>query len=156
MPSLATQKTAALARLAIYLPAATEPQLTSPELDALLAANLRANVWVATTAYVHGDKVTPTSRNGHVYTVLTAGTSAATEPTWTVGDGSTVTDGTVTWQEVGEDWENVYDIRAAIESGWMQKAAKVSELYAEGGEQMQQVFDHCIKMAVKFRSVKIA
>lgn len=46
--------------------------------------------------------VVPTVDNGHAYRVLVAGTShASTEPTWPTGDGATVTDNTVTWQETG-------------------------------------------------------
>lgn len=56
--------------------------------------------WAATTAKILGDRVEPTTPNGYVYSVTTAGTTSGTEPaTWPVtGIGSsTVTDGTVTW-----------------------------------------------------------
>lgn len=59
--------------------------------------------WETGTAYSLGATVEPTSPNGFVYRVTTAGTShATTEPTWpTSGVGSTVTDGTVTWTLLG-------------------------------------------------------
>lgn len=56
--------------------------------------------WTVATAYILGDRVEPTTPNGFVYVVTTAGTShASVEPTWpTTGIGSsTVVDGTVTW-----------------------------------------------------------
>jgi Tfp pilus assembly protein PilX len=43
------------------------------------------------------------SSNGHIYRCITAGTSAATQPTWPTGSGATVTDGGVTWRESGSD-----------------------------------------------------
>lgn len=63
--------------------------------------------WQSGHAYVVGDLITPTTRNLHVYRVTTAGTSGATEPTWTTGTGTTVTSGTgptaVTFTEHGAD-----------------------------------------------------
>lgn len=56
-----------------------------------------ANAWAASTAYSLGAAVRPTTRNNYVYEVTTAGTSAATEPTWPTTAGNTVTDNTVTW-----------------------------------------------------------
>jgi type IV pilus assembly protein PilY1 len=53
--------------------------------------------WAASTAYAVGNVRRPTTANGYVYTVKTAGTSAATQPTWPTADGGTVTDGTVVW-----------------------------------------------------------
>jgi hypothetical protein len=52
------------------------------------------------TAYVVGDVVVPATPNDHWYMATVAGTSAGTAPTWPT-DGSTVTDGTVTWQDMG-------------------------------------------------------
>ncbi len=58
--------------------------------------------WAASHVYSLGQSVEPTSPNGLRYEVLTAGTSAASQPTWpTSGIGSTVTDGTVVWKLVG-------------------------------------------------------
>lgn len=53
--------------------------------------------WVASTAYSLNDAARPTTRNGFVYQVTTAGTSAATQPTWPTTAGNTVVDGSVTW-----------------------------------------------------------
>jgi phage-related protein len=63
------------------------------------AGNDSATTWTQSTAYTVGDIVKPTSVNGHYYRCTTAGTSDATEPTWTTIIGNTVTDGSVTWTE---------------------------------------------------------
>lgn len=47
--------------------------------------------WLAATTYSAGTIITP--GNGHTYTVTTAGTSGATQPTFPTGTGSTVSDG---------------------------------------------------------------
>ncbi len=62
------------------------------------------SAWVAATAYVAGDRVRPTTANGHVYLCTTAGTShATTEPTWPITVNGTVTESgsTLAWNENG-------------------------------------------------------
>jgi len=39
--------------------------------------------------------------NGHAYKCTTTGVCGATEPIWNTGSGSTTTDGTVVWTEIG-------------------------------------------------------
>lgn len=55
--------------------------------------------WAASTAYVVGQQIQPTTPNTYMYECTTAGTSSATEPaSWpTTPLGTTQTDGTVTW-----------------------------------------------------------
>lgn len=53
--------------------------------------------WQATTAYVLGDIVVPTTRDGNFYECTTAGTSGGSDPTWNTTLGTTTSDGTVTW-----------------------------------------------------------
>lgn len=67
-------------------------------------AGRAAPTWVANHAQSFGDFAWPTSANGHVYMDVTASsctTNASTQPTWPTGAGSTVSDGTCTWQESG-------------------------------------------------------
>lgn len=60
-----------------------------------------AAAWAVATAYTLGDYVIPTVANAHMYKCTVAGTSdATTEPTWPT-DGTTVVDGTATWQDMG-------------------------------------------------------
>lgn len=54
--------------------------------------------WAPSTAKVKGDQI---NSAGRVYEVIVAGTTGATAPSWPTTSGATVTDGTVTWQEVG-------------------------------------------------------
>ncbi len=59
-----------------------------------------AAAWAGTTAAVLGGFIVPTVANQHFYKCTAAGDTDASEPSWPV-DGSTVTDGTVTWQDMG-------------------------------------------------------
>ncbi len=56
--------------------------------------------WVATSAVLEGDFRVPASGNSHFYKCIVAGATGSSEPVWTL-DGSIVTDGTVTWQDMG-------------------------------------------------------
>ena len=57
--------------------------------------------WAASTAYTVGQTISPPSANGHIYRCTVAGNSGATPPSTWPTDGSTVTDGGVTWQDMG-------------------------------------------------------
>lgn len=60
-------------------------------------------IWESDHLYVVGDVVTPISPNGHIYRVITAGTSAASQPSFPTGTDQTVSDGTVVFMEAGAD-----------------------------------------------------
>lgn len=66
-------------------------------------------VWLASTAYVVGDRRTNSSR---VYLCTVAGTSGLTGPT---GTGSAIVDGTVTWRHLGEGTASA-DVFASAET----------------------------------------
>jgi len=57
--------------------------------------------WAASTAYSAGQTISPSSANGHIYQCTVAGTSGAAPPSTWPTDGSTFTDGGVTWQDMG-------------------------------------------------------
>ena len=64
-----------------------------------VSMGLMGDFWAASTPYVAGTIISPTTANGHLYR-SSGGTSAGSEPTWPTGVGSTVTDGSITWTEV--------------------------------------------------------
>jgi len=53
--------------------------------------------WTASTAYIVGDTVIPTTPNDNVYKCTTAGTSGSSEPTFPTTEDQTVNDNTVVW-----------------------------------------------------------
>lgn len=57
-------------------------------------------VWVASTAYVLGQNVRPTVDNNYRYVCSTAGTTGASEPTWSTGVGSFTTSGTAIFEAI--------------------------------------------------------
>jgi len=57
--------------------------------------------WQASTAYSVGQIISPSTANGHFYECTAAGTSGGTPPGSWPTDGSTFSDGTVTWQDMG-------------------------------------------------------
>ena len=59
---------------------------------------LTSYLWVANTGYEPYQYVRPTTANGFQYVCVDGGTSGATEPTWPVGIGNTVIDGTCEWK----------------------------------------------------------
>lgn len=68
-----------------------------------LQASAALTAWAAATAYVVGNVRRKVVDNTHVYICVVAGTSGGAEPTWPITPGATVTDGTVTWAEAGQD-----------------------------------------------------
>lgn len=62
-----------------------------------------ASTWTSGTTYNVGDYVKPSVGNGLIYKVTITGTSGGTEPTWTLSEGNTVTDNTVTFVAVTID-----------------------------------------------------
>jgi hypothetical protein len=56
----------------------------------------------SSTTRAVGTSAIPRDANGHVYTIITSGISAAEEPVWPTGSGETVNDGTIVWRESGK------------------------------------------------------
>jgi len=59
------------------------------------------DVWTSGTAIALNTIVLPTTSDTHFYICTVAGTTGATEPTWSKTTGTTTTDNTVTWTEAG-------------------------------------------------------
>lgn len=69
-----------------------------PDPDQTITVKIAASAtWAATTAFAVGAVIVD---DGHAYQVRTAGESGSSEPTWPT-NGSTVTDGTVVWKDLG-------------------------------------------------------
>lgn len=163
--SYATQRTAAIADVVLYAQTGIQPTLTTPEVEGIVDSCVKATIWTANTAYEIGAVILPTARNGRRFVCVQRGTShATTEPTWTVQlyaeyqDGAS--DPVLTWREDGPDFANVFDIRGAIHTAWMLKAAKANHLYStsQGNSKFehQQVYEHCLEMAAKYLPVEVA
>jgi hypothetical protein len=78
---------------------------TGATLSSCSIATTAANSWgtsrANSTAYALGYIVRPATGNTYVYMALTAGTTAGSIPTYPTTFGGTVTDGGVTWMNVG-------------------------------------------------------
>lgn len=145
------------------------PVLSSAEIDVLVRQSYLVDKnrktpdiafeRVGNTVYAVGQRMVPMNRNGHTYVCTTAGTTAATEPTFPGTSEEIVTDGTVEWTEAGlASWVPTYDQFAAIGDGWEMKAAKLVGNYqfASDGQTFnrQQVYDHCMEMASSWKRRK--
>lgn len=151
----ATDKDTALDDLARMVQIDVEPIIEASELEEILDKHKRASRWVTATALVYGDVVMPTVRNGHRYMVTEAGTTA-TEPTWPTIQSDSVTGG-ATFQEAGNDYDNVYDVRGAAREVWEMKRAKAAEMVnnpVSGGE--AQIFENCDRMVRQYGRPLIA
>ncbi len=60
------------------------------------------NIWLVSNAYAVNDEARPTVNNGYYYIVTIAGNTDVSEPAWPLVEGSTVVDGSVTWQNAGK------------------------------------------------------
>ncbi len=77
-------------------------------------ARLRNTAWQASHLYEADDIREPVIANGYRYRVaLVTGNTAATEPTWPTTIGATVTDGSVTWENIGKTPIPLFDQKFA-------------------------------------------
>jgi hypothetical protein len=154
----------AMAELRSLVQPDSSPCLTPDELEDVLDRFCRATIWESGKAFDVGEVVLPTVRNGHRYRVVKAGTTAASEPSWPVNNpwylGQTITrqvnDGTVTFEDDGADYNNVYDVRGAAYACWNIKTAKAVTLFNTPGIGIEAIYQHCKEMRSQFESVLIA
>lgn len=154
-----------LAQVQTLAATATEPTLTAPEVAQALALARTADAygyafydtWAVGTIYTSNEYRVPTVANGYAYQVTVAGTShATTQPTWPTTVGATVTDGTVTWQNIGPYlWSPSYSLNRAVANAWLMKAAKVAgeyEVSVGSGKTFKrnQKYEMCLAMAARY------
>jgi len=73
-----------------------------------------------------------------------------------IGDGVSGVDGyTLTWQEDGAQFDNIYDVRQAAYEGWMLRAHKAAQFIKAGDLEMNGIFDHAVKQAGLYGSLAI-
>jgi hypothetical protein len=159
-------------QLALNTDACSPPELSTGDLDALLADAAVAAIWQPNTVYTAGAEVVADLFSLMAYRAVQGGTSGATAPLWPTwpdwayGCGwsgnpamaygccsmswATITDGGVTWQAVGPI-EQLYDLDSAISAGWVLKADRAATLVQQSSAgqsyQMQQLFTHCRQLA---------
>lgn len=130
------------------------PCLATDEVTAIVQKNVFGTVWIANTAYALGAKIQPITRSGHFYKCIQAGTSGASEPTWTTCINGKTSEGDLIWQECGFDPDgNLYDLETAIYQAWTLKASKAAKEFDVSIENQKwsksQLYDHCVKEANK-------
>lgn len=146
----ATDKTYIVAQVTLFCATAFEPVISAGDVGTLVDTVQVARTWAAATAYAIDAEIMtrPTVENGHLYCVVTPGTSGATEPTWPKTKCSTVTDGTVVWKECGESGKYAYDRERAIHRGWELKAARAAHLVQIEGREWEKVYEHCLQQVI--------
>lgn len=143
------------------------PELDVNQLGNLIDQHKKFKTWEASTPYIVGDMIVPTTPNGRVYQCIIAGTSTTTEPSWpTIGYavGQCFYDyvGTppnyygLTFQDNGFITQEVYDVRSAAKQAWLLKASIAANLATSNDGKMKielhQIQENCLQMAGKFRS----
>lgn len=159
----AVDRALALTKLSASVQPDAEPRLEKDELEAILDATRRAQTWEANKDLTTGTYVQPTVRNGLKYMVVKSGNTGDVEPTWPtrpaqwsgVPGARQITSGTVTFEEAGDEFKNVYNLRAAKREAWSQKMAKASQYPQTAGVDMSVIFEHCKAMRDSYESVLI-
>jgi len=108
-------------------------------------ATLAAGPWIALIAASRGygnairnaavallDTVIPSTPNGRMYRVTTAGTTGATEPVWPTAAGATVADGTAVWTEMTPDFEANTNLTEVAGGGYARKATATTDWTVSG------------------------
>lgn len=141
------------------------PALTSDDLLRIVDSCQRVSVHIVSTAYQVGDMVIPSTPNGRQYRCIRAGTSSSTAPTWIAEPslqytGQIVADGAdLLWQDDGPTTQERYDLRLAAYRAWLEKAGRTATDIAVSDMnktvQLQQVHEHCVAMASRYRPMVI-
>lgn len=164
--SEATERDSALAEMIDAVQPDAEPLLLRDEVEKILDRNRRVQTWAGNTDLNVGDlDVRPTIRNGKRYRITKGGRTAATEPdSWPTGEsvwgqnfsiGRSITNGTVTFEVVGDDFRNTFDVRQAIYEAWTKKMAKASQYPTTPGVNLATLYDRCKEMRAAYEPVLV-
>ena len=143
----------AIAEISLYAQTDAFPALSPEQVSDLAVKNMRARVWTASLLYLPGEKVQPTTRNGHFYKCIEPGISALAEPVWTLREKSQNRDALqLVWEECGLDLDgNLYNTRNAIHAAWLLKASIAARDFDVSIDNQKwnrsQIYAHCLEMA---------
>lgn len=148
----------AIAYVTLHAQTEAFPVLEAETVEKIVQRNKRASVWEAETAYNVGDRVQPTTRNGHFYECVKAGESDTVEPTWSTKVHSLWHEfaSDLIWQECTIDIDgNLYNLRNAVHEAWMLKASMAAKEFDVSVDQQSwkrsQIHEHCLQMAEKYQ-----
>lgn len=129
------------------------------ELPSILNKCVLATLWTTGTAYIVGDVVQANVPNGKRFVCVISGTSGTTEPTFSTWRDSRTSDGSVTWQEAGDEYLNLWDMDRAASLGWELKAQKalkaVNTVRGQQSYDLSVIYDRCIEQANRYRTVRV-
>lgn len=121
----------AAAKVARDAEASRDPIVEPGEVKDILEETIYAAVHAVSTAYAYGAYVVPSPANGRMYKAVIGGTSGATAPVWSSMMGCsfgycgfTFSDGTVTWEDVGPAYPELYNLREATRRVLVLKLAR--------------------------------
>lgn len=135
-----------------------EPEVPVDVVLSLLTQTARSLVRANSTPYVVGNRVVPATGNGRLYECIVAGTSDSSIPSWPTASsarqGYRIVDGTVTWQDVGYAYKEVYDINAASRECWLWRANQLASKFDVSADGMSmkrsQLYDNAIAQARRY------
>lgn len=164
-------------QLARNTDACVTPELSTADLDALLAGASVATIWQPDTVYPAGAIVVADALSNMAYRAVQGGTTGSTAPSWPAypygswsgnpamlyscccSGWATITDGGVIWQSIGPI-EGLWNIDSASAEGWLLKASRAVTLIQQSSAgqayAMQMVFIHCRQMARDWSPVNAA
>ncbi len=144
----------AIAYVTLHAQTAAFPTIEAETVAEIVRRHKRASVWQPETSYTVGMRVQPTVANGHFYECATAGTSATTEPDWTLKANSISYESgsALIWREIAIDVDgNLYNTRNAIHECWCLKASLSAKDFDISIDQQKwtrsQIYEHCMEMA---------
>ena len=147
----------AIAYVTLHAQTAAFPPIETAAVEEIVERHKRAVVWEPSTVYKVGQRVQPTTPNGHFYECVSAGISDSEEPEWSMRLGYSFYEfaGDLRWRECAIDVDgSLYNLRNAIHECWTLKASMAAAQFDVSIDQQKwnrsQIYDHCLQMAEKY------